>query len=160
MTMRIAGEKVFRFNPFIIQEWTDRELIEQYTLMEESLNKGDTPMEIADDIDIYANMGYLVGEMISRYYKIVSDLQNDLKIKLNTDIYKTRQTWTKMNSDKPPAMSYFEALCVSKLQDAYETLSEKESLLKRFKFAYESISDKQNALKKKLESIKFDVLNR
>lgn len=158
--MRINGETVFRFNPFNIQEWDDKDVIEQYNLLEESLNFGDVPVEIADDIDCYANMGYLIGEMIARYYERVEVYAVKLKVTTSNDIYRERDTWIKTQHEKPPAMSYFESKTTSKYLNEYQELARLESTLKRFKFAYDSIESKQNALKKKLEATKFDLINR
>ena len=157
---RIASERVFMFNPFLISEWTDAEVIAQYTLLERSLTLGEAPTELASDIETYANMGYLIGEMIARYYKIVADTDAILKVNTSNDVYRERNEWVKTHTDKIPAMSYFEAKTQSKFLEEYKELSLYESRLKRFKFAYDSIEHKQNALKKKLEAVRFDMLNR
>jgi len=156
----MANEIYFRFNPFAIEKWTEEQVAEQYTILEQSLSNGDTPSELAFDIDIYANLGYLLGEMIARYSKIVGDTDAQLKVDINNDVYLERNQWMKTNEGKPPAMTYFEAKATSKYIDRYKELSDKESRLKRFRFAYDSLEQKQNALKKKLEAVKFDVFNR
>lgn len=153
-------ERLFRFNPFLIKQWDEKEVIEQYSILEDSLLFSDTPFELAKDIDIYANMGYLMGEMIARYYMIVSDLETKLKVDIANTIYRERNQFSKINAEKVPAMSYFEAIAQSMYLNDTKTLTEKEANLKRFKYAYESIESKQNALKKKLEAIKFDTIGR
>lgn len=158
--MRINGEKVFRFNPFTIMEWTEAEVIAQYTWLEESLTYGDEPSALADDIDTFANMNYLIGEMTARYYKIVADFEAELKVNTANAVYRERNNWMKINTDKTPAMAYFEAKAQSMYLDEYKQLSDYESRLKRFKIAYDSIDSKQNALKKKMDAIRFDQLNR
>lgn len=159
MSNKHAGERLFRFNPFNIKNWTDEEVIEQFGLLEESLPDGDTPQELATSIDVYANMGYLIGEMYARYHESVSIADNELKIGIANAIYRERNNWKDFSKEKPPAMSYFEAKAESQYREEYRELARKESMFKRLKFAYESIQDKQNALKKRLDAIKYDVFN-
>ena len=153
-------ESMFKFNPFTIQEWTTEQIKEQYTLMEDFLTFEDTPMEIATDIDTYANMGYLIGEMIARYYNEVACNEAELKVAISNATYRERNDWAKMNTDKAPAMSYFESKAQSQYLEEIKSLATDESNLKRFKYAYDSIDSKQNALKKKLESLKYDTSSR
>lgn len=157
MTQRIAGEKVFKFNPFTIDEWTNENVAEQYKLLENTIINVDAPLQLANDIDTYANMAYLIGEMIARYYRSVADYDAQLKVMTSNDMYRCRNDWSKTNTDKIPAMSYFEAQTTSKYLDEYKHLSELESRLKRFKFAYDSLDSKMNALKKKLDAIRFEI---
>lgn len=156
----MTQERLFRFNPFTIKEWTDEQLVSQYDTLERSLLMGDTPFELAHDIDIYANMGYLMGEMIARYYETVSIIESKLKVDISNAIYRERNEWLKVSAEKAPAMSYFENKAQSMFLEETTSLAQKESNLKRFKYAYESIESKQNALKKKLESLKYDTLSR
>lgn len=151
-------DKTFRFNPFNISEWSNEQIKEQYSELEKMITYGDMPIEISNDIDIYANLGYLIGEMIARYYEQTSILDAKLKVNLSNTIYLERNQWLKMNSDKPPAMTYFESKAQSMYLDDSMELVQKEANLKRFKYAYDSIESKQNALKKKLESYKYEGL--
>lgn len=150
-------EDLFKFNPFTIIEWTEEELIEQYGILESNLTCGDSPFEIANDIELYSNMGYLIGEMVARYDEIVGTDDAMLKTNIANQIYRQRDQWLKDKADKPPAMAYFESLALSMYIKDKIILVQKESMLKRFKIAFESIQDKQNALKKKLESVKIDT---
>jgi len=154
------NEKLFIFNPFNIKNWTNEEVKEQYTILEQALTSGDTPFELATNIELYANMGYLIGEMIARYYEVVEISSVELKVAISTEIYKDRDYWLSTKTDKPPAMSYFESKALSKNMEDHKKLAHQESVLKRFKFAYDSIEQKQNALKKKLEAVKYDTFNR
>lgn len=156
----MTQERLFRFNPFKIMEWTEEVLIEQYNILEESLTGNDTPMELANDIDLYANMGYLIGEMVARYGEMVANDEAILKSNIANEVYRERDQWVKEKADKPPAMAYFENKALSKYIKEQILLNQKESSLKRFKIAFESLQDKQNALKKKIESIKFDTFGR
>ena len=152
-------ERLFIFNPFNIKNWTVAEVKKQYESLEQSLTDGDTPSEIANNIEIYANMGYLIGEMISRYYEDVEIESTQLKVNISSEIYRERDYWITTKKEKTPAMSYFEAKALSKYLAEHQRLSTKEATLKRFKFAYESIDQKRNALKKKMEAVKFDTFN-
>ena len=153
------SERTFRFNPFTIKDQDDRQIIEQYTELSNSIVDGDEPSTLAHNIDVYANMNYLIGEMIARYGLIVANMEAELKVAISNEIYKERDLYCERNAGKPPAMSYFENRALSKYLKENNALNEKESLLRRFKIAYESLGDKQNALKKKLEAVKFDLYN-
>lgn len=156
----MSQEKLFRFNPFNIKNWTDSEVKEQYEILENSLCTGDAPSELAWDIELYANMGYLIGEMVARYYELVAIQKVQTDVNIANAIYRERKDWANSNTDKAPAMSYFENKAQSQYLDELKELARLESNLKRFKYAYDSIESKQNALKKKMESIKYDTFNR
>lgn len=156
----MSQEKLFRFNPFNIKNWKDEEVKEQYEILENSLCTGDAPSELAWDIELYANMGYLIGEMVARYYELVAIQKVQTDVNIANAIYRERKDWANSNTDKAPAMSYFENKAQSQYLDELKELARLESNLKRFKYAYDSIESKQNALKKKMESIKYDTFNR
>lgn len=156
----MSQEKLFRFNPFNIKNWKDEEVKEQYEILENSLCLGDAPSELAWDIELYANMGYLIGEMVARYYELVAIQKVQTDVNIANAIYRERKDWANSNTDKAPAMSYFENKAQSQYLDELKELARLESNLKRFKYAYDSIESKQNALKKKMESIKYDTFNR
>lgn len=149
-------ERLFHFNPFTIKEWEDGQVKEQYDILERSLTNGDTPFELANDINTFADMGYLVGEMIARYSESVSIMENNIKVAFATETYKERDYYFKTHDDKPPAIAYFESKARAKLVEEYSDMARAESTLQRFKFAYTSIESKQNALKKKLDSFKYE----
>ena len=153
-------EKLFMFNPFNIKNWKDEEVAEQYEILNNSLSGEDTAYSIAYDIELYANMGYLIGEMIARYYQSSSIQKVQTDQDIQNSVYRLRESWTKTSHEKPPAMSYFEAKAQTQYIADLKKLAETEANLKRFKYAYDSIESKQNALKKKLESIKFDTFGR
>jgi len=150
-------EILFRFNPFTVAEWSNDQIKEQYDVFAKNLMEGDSPMELSTNIDLYANMGYLIGEMIARYSRDVDDMEAQLKVDIANTISKERIQWLKDNADKPPAMSFFENRALSMNLIAMKDLNEKEAFRKRFKYAYDSIQDKQNALKKKLESVRYEI---
>ena len=150
-------ERLFRFNPFQIAQWSEEQVTEQYEVLSDNLIGDDTPFSIANDIELYSDMGYLIGEMVARYSELVANDDVLLKTNIANEIYRERDQWLKEKVDKPPAMAYFEAKALSKFIKESIILNQKESTLKRFKYAYDSIQDKQNALKKKLESVKLDM---
>lgn len=150
------NENEFRFNPFNIEKWDNEQIKEQYSILENQLLFDDLPVAIANDIDVYSSLGYLIGEMISRYFQETNILDATLKVNISNAIYKERETWVKMHDDKAPAMSYFENKVRAMYLEESLELIDKESKLKRWKYAYESVELKQNALKKKLESFKYD----
>lgn len=155
-----STERLFMFNPFNIKNWTSEQVKEQFDILIDSLSGEDTPFGLAYDIELYANLGYLCGEMIARYHQQYTAEKLDVDNSILNATYREREIWTKMNAEKPPAMSYFEAKAQTQYIDDLKKLAETEANLKRFKYAYDSIESKQNALKKKLESIKFDTFGR
>lgn len=150
-------ETLFKFNPFTVAEWDNEQIKAQYDVFANQLSDNDSPMGLSENIDLYANMGYLIGEMIARYSRDVDNMESQLKVDMANTISKERIQWLKDNADKPPAMSYFENRALSMHLDEMKALNEKEAFRKRFKYAYDSIQDKQNALKKKLESVRFEI---
>ena len=156
----MPNDTIFKLNPFQLVDWTEEEVIEQYTIMSDSISGNDTPMELANDIDLYANCNYLMGEMVARYGEIVANEKAILDSNIANEIYRERDQWLKEKADKPPAMAYFESKALSKYIKEQIMLNQKEASLKRFKIAYESIQDKMNALKKKMESIGIETYGR
>lgn len=157
----MINEKVFKFNPFNIKNWHDEEVKEQYDLLVEQLVDDDgTTFSLAHNIDTYANMGYLIGEMVARYYELVNVADAQIKTKIANQIVLQRKQWLKDSPDKAPAMSYFENMARSMFESEQIDIIRMEANLKRFKIAYDSIETKGNALKKKMESLKFDTFGR
>lgn len=146
------------FNPFLISQANSQEIADQYEKLQDKLNdNADTPYQIADNIEIYANLNYLIGEMIARISEELNKLKTTTDITQAKQVYMQRKQWTETNKDKSPAMSYFEALATEWVKDDLIKIAELDSRLKRFKVAYESIESKQNALKKKIEAIKYET---
>ena len=71
-------------------------------------------------------------------------------------IYIQRKQWQETNADKPPAMSYFEAMASDYVKEDRVKYAKKKSDLERFKRAYDSIENKMNAVKKKMEAVKYE----
>ena len=151
-------EKLYMFNPFTIQRADSQKIADTYIKLQDELkNDADTGFEISKNIEIYANMNYLIGEMIARLQQEYDTLKTDISIAENKQIYMQRKQWQETQSEKPPAMSYFEAMAKEFVKEDSKKLAELGSRLFRFKKAYESIDSKQNALKKKIEAIRYEI---
>lgn len=154
----LIDEKVFLINPFVLKTITDEAISEQINELAKRYKSGaDIPFDIAYNIETYANILYLYGEMIARLterYQIAK-LENDKGEMLET--HKQRTEWSKSTQEKAPAITYFEALAKEKY-----FLSRKKEFsifadLTRYKKAYESVENKMNALKKKLDAVKYEI---
>jgi hypothetical protein len=155
------NERLWLFNPFDIQNWTDEQVAEQFRTFEKSIPDDDgTAFTYANTVEIYANMNALIGEMVARYAFRTAEREASLKSTMALYTYKQRDLWVQTNAEKAPAMSYFEAQSYAFYQTELLALAQMESNLKRFKYAYESFEAKQNAVKKKLESIRYDTFGR
>lgn len=153
-------ENLYLFNPFKIKDKNEIELMNMYEQVYKELIKNPNTMyEYAQNIEIYSNLNYLVGEIVARLQKDVIELKT--KIKIDTAITQTeeRKRYIDEVDKKAPAMSYFEALATRFSQDNINKLADKECSLTRFKNAYKSIEEMINALKKKMESIKYEEFN-
>lgn len=154
----LIDERTFLINPFSLKQYNDETISEQINELAKRYKvNADTPFEIAYNIETYANILYLYGEMVARLterYQILK-LENDKGEMLET--HKQRTAWSKNSVEKAPAISFFEALAKEKFE-----LSRKEEFkifadLTRYKKAYESVENKMNALKKKLDAVKYEI---
>lgn len=151
-------EKLYMFNPFTIQNADSEQIADTYTNLQNMLvENADTGFLISNNIEIYANMNYLLGEMIARIQQEYDLLKTEISIKENKQIYLQRKNWQETNKEKAPAMSYFEAIAKESVKEDSKKLAELGARLFRFKKAYESIDSKQNALKKKIEAIRYEI---
>ena len=151
-------EKLYMFNPFTIQNADSQKIADTYSnLQKEIKDNPETGFEISKNIEIYANMNYLIGEMIARIQQEYDLLKTEISITENKQVYMQRKQWQEMQTEKPPAMSYFEAMAKEFVKDDSKKLAELGARLFRFKKAYESIDSKQNALKKKIEAIRYEI---
>ena len=104
-------EKLYMFNPFTIQNADSKQIADTYSnLQKELINNADTGFLISKNIEIYSNMNYLIGEMIARLQQEYDLLKTDISIQENKQIYMQRKQWQETQKEKPPAMSYFEAM--------------------------------------------------
>ena len=151
-------EKLYMFNPFTIQNADSLQIAETYGNLQSMLvENADTGFLISKNIEIYANMNYLIGEMIARLQQEYDLVKTDISIQENKQIYMQRKQWQETQKEKPPAMSYFEAMAKEYVKEDSKKLAELGARLFRFKKAYESIDSKQNALKKKIEAIRYEI---
>lgn len=151
-------EKLYLFNPFTIQNADSKLIGDTYTNLQNALiEEANSGFQIARNIEIYANMNYLIGEMIARIQEEYDKLKTDINIRKHTEMHMQRSTWPESKLGKPPAMSYFEALAEEVVKEDIKKLAEINSRLFRFKKAYESTDSKQNALKKKMEAIRYEL---
>ncbi len=151
-------ERLYMFNPFTIQNAESQMISDTYSkLQAEITENADTGFLISKNIELYANMNYLIGEMIARLQKEYDLLKTEISINENKQVYMQRKQWQETQKDKPPAMSYFEAMAKEFVKEDSKKLAELGARLFRFKKAYESIDSKQNALKKKLEAIRYEI---
>lgn len=151
-------EKLYMFNPFTIQNADSQKIADTYSnLQREIIENADTGFQISKNIEIYANMNYLIGEMIARIQQEYETLKTEISITENKQVYMQRRHWQETQNEKPPAMSYFEAMAKEYVKEDSKKLAELGARLFRFKKAYESIDSKQNALKKKIEAIRYEI---
>ena len=151
-------EKLYMFNPFTIQNADSKQIADTYeNLQNELTENAETGFEISKNIEIYSNMNYLIGEMIARIQQEYDLLKTEISITENKQIYVQRKQWQEVQTEKPPAMSYFEAMASEFVKEDRKKLAELGARLFRFKKAYESIDSKQNALKKKIEAIRYEI---
>lgn len=153
-------EKSYLFNPFRIHELKNSQLQEMYqNVYEKLLDEPNTLYEYAHNIEVYANLMYICGEMIARCTKGIIELKTKIQIDTAINQADERKNWNSELNGKAPAISYFEALATRMSKDDIKLLADKECVLKRFKNAYETLDAKCNALKKKMESIKYEEFN-
>ena len=154
------NEKLYLFNPFNIKNVDDIELKKMYSEVFKQLNDDpNTMFEYADNVEVYSNLEYIIGEVIARLTKETIELKTKIKIDTAINTTKERQEWKNHSQDKPPAMSYFEAVATQISQDDIKQLAFKECSLARFKNAYKSIEEKINAIKRKMEAVKYEEFN-
>lgn len=146
-------EKLYMFNPFTIQNADSKQIAETYEQLQKELKQDtDTGYEISKNIEIYSNMNYLIGEMIARLQLQYDELKNTISITENKQIYMQRKQWQETQTEKAPAMSYFEAIAKEYVKEDSQKLAEINCKLFRFKKAYESIERKTKCLKKENRS--------
>ena len=151
-------EKLYLFNPFTIQNAESEKISETYgRLQSEIVENADTGFLISKNIEIYANMNYLIGEMIARLQREYDLLKTEISINENKQVYMQRKQWQETQKEKAPAISYFEAMAKEFVKEDSKKLADLGARLFRFKKAYESIDSKQNALKKKMEAIRYEI---
>lgn len=136
-------ERLYMFNPFTIQNAESKQIADTYSkLQSEIVENADTGFYISKNIEIYANMNYLLGEMIARIQQEYDLLKTEIAITENKQVYMQRKQWQETQKEKAPAMSYFEAMAREYVKEDSKKLAELGARLFRFKKAYESIDSK------------------
>ena len=101
-------EKLYMFNPFTIQNADSKQIADTYIKLQNMLvENADIGFLISKNIEIYANMNYLIGEMIARIQQEYDTLKTEISIQENKQVYMQRKQWQETQKEKPPAMSYF-----------------------------------------------------
>jgi len=150
--------RLYLFNPFNIHTTSVEQLSEEYVKILETIKDDDgIPFIIADNIEKYANLYVIIGEMIARYKREVDDAKQSIKQQETLQIYKQRDSWIASHDGKPPAMSYFEARAYDQVKVEYQELNATQEKYKRFLNAWESTDAKIQALKKKYEAKKYEL---
>ena len=156
----MTDEKYYLFNPFNIKNADEKKLQELYNqVFTQIIKEPNTMYEFAKNIEVYANLMYICGEIIARLTKDIIEVKTEIEIKKAIEIVEQRKAWNTETDGKQPAMSYFEALGTRFCKELIQTLAKKEMSLKRFKNAYNSLEAKMNAIKKQMESIKYEEFN-
>lgn len=153
----MTDEKYYLFNPFNIKNADEKKLQELYNnVYKQLIEEPNTMYEYAKNIEVYANLMYICGEIIARVTKDIIEVKTEIEIKKAIKIVEERKAWNVEVDGKQPAMAYFEALGTRFCKELIETLAKKEMSLRRFKNAYNSLEAKMNAIKKQMEAVKFE----
>src|SRR5574344_1391122 len=130
-------EKLYMFNPFTIQNADSKAISDTYISLQKELKENaDNGYDISKNIEIYANMNNLLGEMVARLQEEYDLLKTDISITENKQVYISRKQWAETNKEKVPAMSYFEAMASEFVKEDSKKLAELGARLFRFKKAY------------------------
>jgi len=149
--------ELYMFNPFQIEKSTEQEIADTYSnLQERIIEEPDTPFQVAQNIELYANMSFLLGEVIARLVEQHDLLKTEISIEENQALYSFRNQWKENNDERPPAMSFFEAMAKQTVKNKYKELAHLGAKLTRFKRAFESLEQKQNSLKYKAKAMEFE----
>lgn len=153
----MMNEKLYLFNPFKIKEWENQQIKEQLDVLINDYHcDASAPHEYACNIENLANQLYLIGEMIARLSEDVLIKKNEIDSSYGKQVYIQRKQWQETNKEKPPAMSYFEAMASDFVKEDRLKYAKAKSDLDRFKRAYDSLESKMNAVKKKLDATRYE----
>jgi len=151
------NEKYYLFNPFNIKQATELQLKDLYNdVFNKIIKEPNTMYEYSHNIEVYANLNYIIGEIIARLTKDTIELKTKIQIDTAVNTTNARKSWNTDRDGKAPAMAYFEAVGTRISQDDINKLADKECSIKRFQNAYKSTEEKINALKKRSDAIKFE----
>lgn len=158
--MEEQNKKLYLFNPFNIRKATEKELEKLYQdLYKTMINECNTMYEYSYNIELFANLNYIIGEIIARLKKDVIELKTVIEIDKAINTTEERKRWNTEKYGKAPALDYFKALATRMCSEDIEKLAKKEESLERYKNAYKTIEEKINALKKRSDAIKYEEFN-
>lgn len=149
-------ERNYLFNPFLLKTSTDEELSSVINDLASQYRQSDMAYDVVFNINLESDLLMIYGEFIARLQEEADLLKIEANNRRDKMTYKLRKDWVETSSEKPPAMSYFEAQAEDNVNDIRIKQLKAEAMLTRFKKAYTSLETKQNALKKKLETLKYE----
>lgn len=151
-------ERTYLFNPFMLQTSSDEELSKEINTLASKYKDSDLAYDVVYNINLESDLLMIYGEFIARLQEKASLKRIEADNRRDKAMYQLRVDWLNTNTEKAPAMSYFEAQAEDLVKDIRVEQIKAESMLTRFKKAYSSLETKQNALKKKLEAMKYEVI--
>ena len=149
-------QEEYLFNPFLLEQVDDDELSKQINVIVSRYRRGETPYDVAFNIQLESDLLTIYGEFIARFQEAYSLTKLEADNHVANATYNLRNEWK--SESKVPAMSYFEAQAEDNAKELRAKQYKLDSQLTRFKKAYSSLESKQNALKKKLEAMKYEAI--
>lgn len=151
-------ERNYLFNPFLLMTSSDEELSKQINILANMYRNSDLAYDVVFNINLESDLLMIYGEFIARFQESAEISKLEANNMRDKAVYRLRKEWAETTTDKPPAMSYFEAQAEDLVKDIRIKQIKAEEMLTRFKKAYTSLETKQNALKKKLDAIKYEEI--
>ena len=151
-------ERNYLFNPFLLMTSSDEELSKQINILANMYRNSDLAYDVVFNINLESDLLMIYGEFIARFQESAEISKLEANNMRDKAVYRLRKEWAETSTDKPPAMSYFEAQAEDLVKDIRIKQIKAEEMLTRFKKAYTSLETKQNALKKKLDAMKYEEL--
>ena len=151
-------ERNYLFNPFLLMTSSDEELSKQINILANMYRNSDLAYDVVFNINLESDLLMIYGEFIARFQESAEISKLEANNMRDKAVYRLRKEWADTSTDKPPAMSYFEAQAEDLVKDIRIKQIKAEEMLTRFKKAYTSLETKQNALKKKLDAIKYEEI--
>ena len=151
-------ERNYLFNPFLLMTSSDEELSKQINILANLYRNSDLAYDVVFNINLESDLLMIYGEFIARFQESAEISKLEANNMRDKAVYRLRKEWAETTTDKPPAMSYFEAQAEDLVKDIRIKQIKAEEMLTRFKKAYTSLETKQNALKKKLDAIKYEEI--
>ena len=137
---------------------SDEELSKQINVLANLYRNSDLAYDVVFNINLESDLLMIYGEFIARFQESAEISKLEANNMRDKAVYRLRKEWAETTTDKPPAMSYFEAQAEDLVKDIRIKQIKAEEMLTRFKKAYTSLETKQNALKKKLDAIKYEEI--